>query len=257
MPRPVDTAFPHTPRATAVTGAALLAGLVFALPAAADPTVATPLMAADAQWRLVGATVRVASGPGRPPFGTAVCVGSRGGADYLLTAAHVVPKGEARSYESFARDGFPRPAAVRLDAEVILRLPECDLALVKIAPAESGLRVVPLATLAERPRRFPAAALAVGCEMGDPPAVRVVRLTGRQLVRRPEGNAVFWVAAEAPRGGMSGGPLVDTAGRLIGICVAAQGGGYYAHADEILAALKRHGYGWLAERPAAPTVNRP
>jgi hypothetical protein len=53
--------------------------------------------------------------------------------------------------------------------------------------------------------------------------------------------------AERPVGGMSGGPLLDARGRVIGVCSAAKpdGPGYYAHLDEVLAGLKSQGYGWL------------
>lgn len=229
---------------------ALFAGLTHPRP---TPTVETALMSADAQWGLVAATVRVAAGGGRPPFGAAVCVGARGGVSYLLTANHVVPRGEARSYELFTRASYPAPSETLFEGDVVLRLPECDLALVKVTPT-GELPATPLTQLEQRPRRFPVATLALGCPDGDAPTVRREELTGRRLVKRPEGNGVFWAAAGSPRGGMSGGPLFDSAGWLLGVCAATQGGqGYYTHADEILAGLKRHGYGWLADGPPKPT----
>jgi len=219
----------------------------------ASPTAATPRVADDAQWDLVAATVRVSAGAGVPPFGAAVCVGTRGGVAYLLTAEHVVPRGDARSYEFFSRVTYPKPAEILFAGEVALRLPECDLALVKVTPVFVAPGVVPFARLDQRPRRFPVPALAVGCPDGDAPAVRLEALTGRKLVRRPEGNGVFWEAAGIPRGGMSGGPLFDAGGRLLGICAATQDGqGYFTHADELLAGLTRHGYGWLLDGPRKP-----
>ena len=235
-----------------------LVGLVLALhappsPAGAPPTVATPLMAADAQWELVAATVRVAAGAGKPPFGSAVCIGSRGGAVYLLTAGHVVPRGEARSYEFFGRASYPKPCDIVFEGDVAVRLPECDLAVVKVPLARDDVPTVSLARLDQRPRRFPAPALALGCPDGESPVVRVESLTARTLVRRAEGNGFFWESKTAPHGGTSGGPLVDPQGRLLGICAAAQGGqGYFTHLDEILAGLKRHGYGWLIDGTRKP-----
>ena len=233
---------------------ASLAGLAFAPPVEpSSPTVETALMSADAQWRLVAATARVAAGAGTPPLGAAVCVGSRGGAAYLLTAEHLVPRGEARRYEFFTRATYPVAAETLTESEVVLRLPECDLALVKVTPTAGEVPAVPLARLDQRPRHFPAVTLALGCPDGGPPSVRLERLTGRKLVRRPQGDGTFWEAAGVPRRSLAGGPLVDSAGRLLGVQAAAQDGrSTFTHADEILAGLKRHGYGWLLDGPRKP-----
>lgn len=230
-----------------------------AAPAGPAATVATPLMAPEAQWALLAATVRIAAGEGQPPFATGVCVGSRTGVVYLLTANHSVPKGEARSYEFFDKKSYPVAVDVQFDGDVALRMPECDLALVKIVLGRDDTPTVPLAKLKERPNRFPAVALAIGCPDGAAPQVRLEKVVGKRFVRRDEGLAFFWETAGAPRGGMSGGPLFDTSGRLLGICTAVQAGqGYYTHLDEILATLKRNGFGWIAEAgPRLVEENRP
>jgi hypothetical protein len=47
--------------------------------------------------------------------------------------------------------------------------------------------------------------------------------------------------------------LVDSAGRVIGICSASQDGkGYYVHIEEILAALKKHESSSILEERAEP-----
>ena len=71
----------------------------------------------------------------------------------------------------------------------------------------------------------------------------------RRVVRRPGGAlGVFWETESAPVGGMSGGPLLDREGAVIGVCSAvslANGRGYFTHADEILAALAGSDHRWL------------
>jgi S1-C subfamily serine protease len=101
-----------------------------------------------------------------------------------------------------------------------------------------------------RPKVFPVAASAVGVEGGGAAAVRADTVRAKEFVRREgKGPAFFWRTETPPRPGQSGGPLLDSRGRVIGIAVAVRAGaGYYAHHDEILAALKRDGYGWLIPR---------
>ena len=111
--------------------------------------------------------------------------------------------------------------------------------------------MLPLAGPGERPKHFPFGAVSVGCPTGETPLTRAEKVVAKRAARRPEGAiAFFWELAERPVGGMSGGPLLDAKGCVIGVCSAAERGGlgYFAHLDEVLAGLKRHGYGWLIAR---------
>jgi S1-C subfamily serine protease len=220
-----------------------------AIAAPPGPVAADAALPADAQWAAIAACPRVGGGPGEVAAATAACVGCRDGFAYLLTAAHAVPKGEARAYEFFARDTYPRPARTLTRGEVVLRLADADVALVKLPVGAAPVPALRLAPAGARPRRFPFAALSVGCPDGLPPRCRGERVVGKPLVRRPGGGAAFyWQAAAPPVGGMSGGPLLDGEGRVVGVCAAARGGqGYFAHADEILAGLKAAGYAWVFE----------
>ena len=213
-----------------------------------SPVAADAVVPADRQWAAVEATARVSAGDVPGPVATAVCVGVSGGDAYLLTADHVIPSGQARQYEFFTRRSYPRPAFALVGSGVVVRVTGADLALVKVpltGPERPG--VLALAPAFDRPKRFPAAGGAVGCPDGLPPLVRAERITGKPFVRRPpDGDGFFWQTARAPDPGMSGGPLLDASGRVIGVCAAARGaGGYYTHLDEVHAALKRSGYGWL------------
>ncbi|MDY3551871.1 serine protease [Gemmata sp. JC717] len=211
------------------------------------PVDASAPTAVDAQWAALAACPRVGGGPGGGTRATAVCIGCKDGFAYLLTAAHAVPKGEPRAYEFFTRESYPKVARTLTHGEVVVRLTDPDLALVKLPVGAPPAPVVRLAGPGARPKRFPVATAAVGCPRGAPPTCRAEKLIEKAFVRRPGGGAAFfWGSEGVPVGGMSGGPLLDAEGRVIGICAAAQGGrGYFAHLDEIHYALKRNGYDWL------------
>jgi hypothetical protein len=212
-----------------------------------DPTAAAKLLPPEARWPAVVGCVRVSGGPTAGPVASAVCVAAHGGYAYLLTASHAVPKGQARVFEFFTPESYPYPAYKVIGGDEELRFEAPDLALVKVPIGSKPVPVLRLAGPGQRPKRFPFEAVSVGCPGGVAPTCRAERIAGKKLVRRSGGAvAFFWEAAERPVGGMSGGPLLDRAGRVIGICTAAQDGrGYFTHADEILAGLKKSGYGWL------------
>jgi S1-C subfamily serine protease len=218
---------------------------------AADPTPARlPL---DRRWAVVSATARLSEGQLRPFAASAVCVGCKDGFAYLLTASHAAPEGKARVFEFFTRESHPQIARSVIGGEYVLRVPEADLVLVKVPVGVDPLPVVRLAPPGERPTpaKLPATAFAVGCPEGVAPEVRTETIVAKKLATRQKDKvAFFWESGSAPIGGMSGGPLVDLDGRLIGLCAAAQGAkGYYTHIDEILAALKKAGFGWLIDAP--------
>ena len=200
---------------------------------------AVPLI--DARWAVLLACPRVST-PGNTD-GTGVVIGVKDGFAYLLTASHVAPF--ERVEVAFAtRESYPKPAWYGDGAEVVARWPDPDLALVRFPLGKRSVSVLPLAPPWQRPKAFPVSAVSVGT--GDP-APRTETIRAKEFVTR-EGKqaAFFWRTNDPPESGRSGGPLLDGRGRAIGIAVAASGGkGYFAHHDEILAALKRDGFGWL------------
>ena len=223
-------------------GCAALAVMALLLP---GPTVRGAVVSRDQQAAVLRATVRVTAGDGSGFVGTAVCIAQRDGSSYLLTAAHVVPAGEARAYEVFTDESYPRPARTLLDGDILLRLPGPDIAVVQLSTGLDPIPVAPLPAPGNRPKRFPFAAVSLGCPDFAPPTARPEKVVGRKLVRKnPE--AFFWEMESRPIGGMSGGPLLGPDGQIIGLCTAAQGDhGYFAYLDEIQAGLKRGGLSWL------------
>ena len=228
-------------------GFALLVGVVLADPFLTPGAVGT--LTVEQQWAIVRATARVTAGENQPPFGTAVCIAVKNDAAYLLTADHVLVRGEARIYDFYTEASYPKPAESIFGGDVLLRLPECDAALVRCKWSKQAPAAVKLTPHGQRPLRYPTAVTALGCPNGSAPRPRDDRILARRYVRKSNDlGGFFWETEVRPIGGMSGGPLFDTQGRLLGVCSAGrENKGYFTHLDELLAALKRDGFGWLVE----------
>ncbi len=150
--------------------------------------------------------------------GSGVCVDPDG---YILTNAHVV-KGAGRVHvvlppEEPGGNGkngsIVRPRGQKIEARVIGIDQETDLALLAID--EKNLPTVPFGDSDDL--RTGELVLAIGSPMGLGGSVSlgVVSALGRQ--RGPEDPMVY-IQTDAPiNPGHSGGPLVDTQGRLVGI----------------------------------------
>ena len=194
----------------------------------------------------LAATVRVTDAAGGG-VGTGVVVGVRDGSVYVLTAAHVLGPGRGPRVETFGPRAPRKPDSVHDLCELLFRATDSDLAVVRL-PA--GKREWATAPVAPPPPagKVPDAGWARRVRRGPGPRVEAVALTGRKLVRRKDGSAGVLLAG--PRGGgrgRSGGPLLDGDGRLLGVCNGTQDGmTYYAHPDEIRAALRAHRLGWAA-----------
>jgi len=233
---------------------ATLKFLIHTLAVLPVPTVADASVSPAVQWAAVCATARVGGGPEGGATAAAVCIGVRNREVFLLTAAHVVPEGQARVYEFFTKNSYPKPAQTLVGGTVIFRSGTADIALVKIPAGSDALPALRLAAPSQRPKRFPFGAVTVGCPQGFAPKCRVEKILGKRYVRRSANEAAFyWELSTPPVGGMSGGPLLDENGRVIGICSAAQAGrGYVSHLDEIQYLLKQNGYSWLYDGSGKP-----
>lgn len=190
------------------------------------------------------AAVRVTD-PTSRSVGGGVVLGVRDGYAYVLTAAHVVGRDARPRVETFTAASRPKADAVHDKGEVVLRVAEADLAVIRVPAGKREWAVAPLAppgsdAKVER-------AWVGGCDDGGEPRAVTVTLTGRKLVRRSDGgSAFFWQGKGESVPGRSGGPLFDPDGRLIGVCSGTQGGmSYYTHLDEIRAALKTDRLRWL------------
>lgn len=215
----------------------MLPAVMLTLAAVALPDPAAP-------WDVVEACPRLIAG-GKA---TAVVVGQKGGVAYLLTAHHAVADDPPSEVQFFTRRTYPDTARSLRGCEVVAKFRQPDFALLKVPTGDTPVPVLKLAPPSTRPRKVPFAALSVGCGKGEPPTGTSERVTAKRFGRRNGGEqAFFWETESAPVPGRSGGPLVLD-GRVVGLCVAGNDGrGYYAHSDEMLAALKAEGYDWLWE----------
>jgi S1-C subfamily serine protease len=225
----------RSPLAAAVVGGAVVAVALVALgvsgrgrtttivqQAAALPGTSVPTPVSPAADALTVHDIYARAAPGvvyvRAPdgeTGTAFCIDGEG---HLLTNQHVV--GDADTVR--VRFGENRGA----NARVLGRDPSDDLALLKVDPAVARLDPLPLGNSSNA--RVGDQVVAIGNPYGlqRTLATGVVAAVGRQL-QSPNGFTIGDViqtdAAIAP--GSSGGPLLDAAGRVIGIAASATGGG--------------------------------
>lgn len=211
------------------------------------PTVRSANFTEAVQWELTAASPRIVTTGAQQDTATGVTIGQRDGIAYVLTAEHGVPGNDERELHYFTKQSYPVPARKITGAVVALRLGDPDIALLKVPVGSEILPVVKLAAPGARPKKYPVPVLSIGCDDTRAPFCMADTIRAKKLVRRPFSKiGFFWETDTPPNPGRSGGALIDASGRVIGICSAAQDGrGYFTHHDEILAGLKRNGFGWL------------
>ncbi len=180
-------------------------------PAAAGTPAATPLVVSAGEIdnparAAIGSVVEVRSPYG---LGTGFAWAKRDGELVLVTAAHVV--GDNQRVLVIAPDGTEHPA------HVLTRDPVVDIALLQVA---DGLSLEPLAHgdsrgLAPGDPLY-VVGFALGTELlGDPTVTRGV-LSGRRVIDEVE----YLQTDAAMNPGNSGGPVLDSRGRVVGVAVA-------------------------------------
>jgi serine protease Do len=212
--QPATTAAPTaSSTSTAAPGSASAAIDLYDVSALVDAVVSGVVSVTSEQVRLdfLGVAEQVPAGAG-----TGIVIDGDG---MILTNFHVVQ--DASSLSVIGRDGRTR------SAELIAQSPGQDLALLRVGDA-AGFEPLPLGSLEEVAVGDPAIAIgnALGLDVSRPTvSVGIVSAVGR-TIRTPNGLLQDLVQTDAAiNRGNSGGPLLDAAGRVVGINSAGIPGG--------------------------------
>lgn len=224
-----------------------------------DPPRSEPmpsLSLADAVQRAQAATVRLRVHDGHGfGAGTGTIIDTHGDEALVLTCGHLFreTKGEGKIEVDLFVGGETRTVAGQVvDYDSDTR----DVALVAIRP---GFSVQPVQVIATDSRvENGQTAFSFGCDRGDDPSRRDTRITGINKYNQHLGVSNLEIAG-APIDGRSGGGLFDSAGRLIGVCNAADykgDVGIYAGPGSIQWQLDRVGMSKLYQEssPSSPVT---
>ncbi len=156
--------------------------------------------------------IRVKDGLG-VNFGTGTVIDSREGRTTILTCGHIFRKLDDKSVIEV--DVFNGAKHETFVGRVLRYDLEADVGLLWI-PTTRALPVAAVAGLPTAPS-VGQHVFSVGCSGGDPPSKLQHRVTSLNRYLGPDNVECTGV----PIQGRSGGGLFDTAGRLIGVCIAA------------------------------------
>jgi S1-C subfamily serine protease len=218
------------------------------------PTLDSQDFARDVQQKAVTATVRVVNAT-EAMDGSGVLLRQEGPFTYVLTANHLVGKANQVEVSIFTAASYPKADKVYKAAEVLARDARADLAVLRIATKDALPAPLNLCPANKVPDGKGTVVLTVGCQPNGVPLPMTDVVKAVRTVSKPgqDGKTKCWETAKGPVAGRSGGPLIDTQGRLIGVASGASGGkGYYIHLDEIRAFLKREALGWLGDEAQCP-----
>lgn len=193
----------------------------------------------ELQQRALRATVRFDHG------GSGILIHRDGPLVYVLTVSHAVKTVKQANVQVFSTESYPRVDKQYRGAEVLAQNEGADLALLRFVTRDALPGLLPLCPPDKAPAAGGFPGLTVGCAAGKPPTCELREVAAKKLILRPKAvkQVWCWETTEEQAQGRSGGPLLDTQGRVIGVCGGRNDGkGYYYHVDEIYAFLDREGF---------------
>jgi S1-C subfamily serine protease len=197
------------------------------------------------QQEALQATVRVVNQK-KNAIGAGVILNRSGAITFVLTAAHVVDSAERVDVHVFTSKSYPKPAQIYESAAVIVRArdKQPDLAVLRVigyGGASQGLKLCPMREL---PDESKFSVLSVGCGDNHVPTLRSEQVIDTVHAKKRNDSHVssYFRTDQKPSSGRSGGPLVDSRGRLLGICSGGDNGrAFYCHLEDIHQFLRAHG----------------
>lgn len=190
-------------------------------------------------------------------YGTGTIVDARDGAALVVTCAHLFRDASGRPLDVEGKltlelfdggSGSPR-VVKRLAGHLVSQDFDADVALVSFW-TDGDVATSPVASTADSPQRGDPVR-SVGCDLGALPTVRESQVVDLNRYQGPPNIE----ATGAPVQGRSGGGLFDRAGRLVGVCFAADepaDEGLYAGLASIHAQLAKVGLQSLYEAATPP-----
>lgn len=178
----------------------------------------------DQELTYLASTVRVVDHSERKGgVGTGAIVGTSQNGIFVLTAFHVIDPGVGLQVQWFDRDFRPTTCD---RVTILAESPEADLGLLFVETSYRPPQCLQIFGSTRKPRQLEEV-LSIGCSAGEVPSMLSETLKGEIVLRRPVASRSFWLTSQPAIGGRSGGPLIDAAGYVIGICR----GGLAADAD--------------------------
>ncbi len=207
------------------------------------------------QWAALQSTVKVSKGQA---IGSGTIVGKDRYSVWILTAAHVVDNSGKLRITYYWWDGQNRPSG-NAEKSVVAIDKTGDCALIRMQRIGQCPPARPICPVSQRmnPDRLPV--LSVGGDGGGNPDCWTAWSYGHGFRHTNYSSSVFTIVGREPIGGRSGGPLFDTRGYVIGVCVASGGGeGMFATLNNIHRVCDKANASWLygSSRPIRPLPQR-
>jgi tetratricopeptide (TPR) repeat protein len=153
-------------------------------------------------------TILITAYTEQPSTGTGFFIEGEKGVCTVLTARHVVPIATKVSLQTNDGKRPRKPAKIQ-------RFPNQDLAIVTFKPVEEEDCPYPALKLGDSDKVAEGETIHIAGFPGGSPTSQFVPGTVSALAKRPDGYGISYSATTA--GGMSGGPVVNSAGEVIAI----------------------------------------